>query len=100
MEVFRLQFITVRDLRMKSGEIWRRLQEQGDMIVTSNGKPIAVLSCVNEKNVAEYLTTLRRVRAMEALNKIHERSRQRARADSSSLTSLTPCLPPVRSMMR
>ncbi|MBO8129155.1 MAG: type II toxin-antitoxin system prevent-host-death family antitoxin [Peptococcaceae bacterium] len=71
-----MQFITVRDLRMKSGEIWRRLQEQGDMIVTSNGKPIAVLSCVNEKNVEEYLTTLRRVRAMEALNKIHERSRQ------------------------
>ncbi|BCV22168.1 hypothetical protein hamaS1_22370 [Moorella sp. Hama-1] len=39
-----MRFVTLRELRLKSGEIWRQLQKEGEMVITSNGKPVAVLS--------------------------------------------------------
>ena len=41
-----MEFITVRDLRIHSAETWEKLREQGKLILTNNGKPIAILSDV------------------------------------------------------
>ena len=37
-----MEFITVRDLRVRPGHIWERLAQQRDIVVTSNGRPIAL----------------------------------------------------------
>ncbi len=71
-----MQFISVRDLRLRSGEIWQQLKEEGEMVVTSNGRPVAVLSSADEHDLDEYMTALRRVRAMLAVNKMQEQSLQ------------------------
>ncbi|MBC7107004.1 MAG: type II toxin-antitoxin system Phd/YefM family antitoxin [Firmicutes bacterium] len=71
-----MRFITVRDLRLKTGEIWSQLQKEGELIVTSNGKPVAILSGVEEKNLEDYLKAVRRARATLAVSKIQERSRR------------------------
>lgn len=72
-----MRFISVRDLRMRTGEIWEQLQKEGEMVITSNGKPVAVLSGIKEENLEEYLRVMRRIRAMLAVNKIQEESRQK-----------------------
>ena len=36
-----MEFITVRELRTRSGQIWDKLRQRRDLILTSNGKPIA-----------------------------------------------------------
>ncbi|MBC7076634.1 MAG: type II toxin-antitoxin system prevent-host-death family antitoxin [Syntrophomonadaceae bacterium] len=72
-----MRFISVRDLRMRTGEIWEQLQKEGEMVITSNGKPVAVLSGINEENLEEHLRMMRRIRAMVAVNKIQEESRQK-----------------------
>jgi len=72
-----LRFISVRDLRMRTGAIWEQLQKEGEMVITSNGKPVAVLSGIKEENLEEYLRVMRRIRAMLAVNKIQEESRQK-----------------------
>ena len=41
-----MRFISVRDLRGKSAEVWRDLVEEREMVVTSNGRPIAILAAV------------------------------------------------------
>jgi prevent-host-death family protein len=72
-----VRFVTVRELRIKSGEIWRQLQKEGELVITSNGKPVAVLSNIEEKYLEEYLQNLRRVRAVLAVKNMQARAREK-----------------------
>jgi prevent-host-death family protein len=69
-----MKFITIRDLKFKSSEVWRRLEAEKDLVVTSNGRPIAILSGINENNLEESLTAIRRSRAVLAVNKLQLQS--------------------------
>ncbi|MBS3976641.1 MAG: type II toxin-antitoxin system Phd/YefM family antitoxin [Syntrophomonadaceae bacterium] len=71
-----MKLVSVRDLRQRSSEIWGLLREEGDLVVTSNGNPIALLSDISESNLEEYLRHVRRIRATLAANSIQERSRK------------------------
>jgi antitoxin (DNA-binding transcriptional repressor) of toxin-antitoxin stability system len=71
-----VKFVSVRDLRQRSSEIWGLLREKGELVITSNGNPIALLSDVNESNLEDYLRNVRRIRGTLAVNSIQERSRQ------------------------
>jgi antitoxin (DNA-binding transcriptional repressor) of toxin-antitoxin stability system len=62
-----VRFVSVRDLRGKSAELWRDLPREGEMVVTSNGRPVAILAAVNEANVEESLAAFRRARAVDAV---------------------------------
>ncbi|WP_443082250.1 hypothetical protein [Thermodesulfitimonas autotrophica] len=46
------------------------------MVITLNGRPVAILAGIEGEDVMEYLATLRRTRAMLSVNKIQERARQ------------------------
>jgi antitoxin (DNA-binding transcriptional repressor) of toxin-antitoxin stability system len=46
------------------------------MIVTSNGRPIALLSSINENNLEQVLTAFRRARATNAVASIQYESTQ------------------------
>ena len=50
-----MRFVSLRDLRGKSSEIWRRVGAEKDLVVTSNGHPIAILSAVSEDSLEESL---------------------------------------------
>jgi antitoxin (DNA-binding transcriptional repressor) of toxin-antitoxin stability system len=65
-----MEFITIRDLRTRPSQIWDKLRQQRDLILTSNGQPIAVLSHIDEGGVEETLTALRRARAQAALSRL------------------------------
>lgn len=69
-----MRFISVRDLRGKSAQVWRNLSQERDMVVTSNGRPVALLSKVSDQNLEESLAALRRARAMAAVDAIQRRS--------------------------
>lgn len=62
-----MRFISVRDLRGKSAQVWKRLEAEMEMVITSNGKPIAILSAVLGDRVEESLEAIRRARAMAAV---------------------------------
>ena len=38
-----MDYVTVRELREKSGEIWQRVEAGEEFVVTRNGKPFALL---------------------------------------------------------
>jgi antitoxin (DNA-binding transcriptional repressor) of toxin-antitoxin stability system len=40
------------------------------MVITSNGRPIAILSSITEKNLEQVLSAFRQARAMEAVTSI------------------------------
>ena len=69
-----VKFVSVRDLRGRSAEIWRALPEEREMVITSNGRPVAILAAVGESNVEESLAAFRRARAVDAVASIQRRS--------------------------
>lgn len=69
-----MQFISVRDLRGKSAQIWRRLKQTRELVITSNGKPIAILSPTSEETLEESLSAIRTARAIEAVEAIQIQS--------------------------
>ena len=64
-----MRFVSVRELRSKSAELWRDLPVEGQMVVTSNGRPVAILSAVDETNLEESLVAYRQGRALGAIHR-------------------------------
>ena len=69
-----MKFVSIRDLRGKSAEVWKKLSGEREMIITSNGRPIAILAAVNESNLEESLSAFRQARAVEAVASLQRRS--------------------------
>lgn len=69
-----MKFLSVRDLRSKSAQVWQDLPAERELIITNNGRPIAILASINESNLEESLTAFRRARAIEAVASLQGRS--------------------------
>jgi prevent-host-death family protein len=69
-----MKFISVRDFRIKPGEVWKELKINKDIVITSNGKPIAILNPVDDSNLEISIAALRRARALLALEEIQRES--------------------------
>jgi len=82
-----MKFLSVRDLRGNSARVWRELPSEKEMVVTSNGRPVAVLTAVDEGSVEESLAAWRRVRATQAIADIQMRSVQKG-ADQFSMEEI------------
>lgn len=78
-----MRFLSVRDLRGKSAEVWKDLPEEREMVVTSNGRPVAILAAVNESNLEESLSAFRQARAVEAVAGLQRQSVERGTDDIS-----------------
>ena len=69
-----MKFISVRDLRGKSAQVWKELPEERELIITSNGRPIAILAAISEANLEESLGAFRQARAVEAVASLQYKS--------------------------
>ena len=69
-----MKFLSVKDLRTKSSQIWRELPSEQEMVITNNGRPVAILSAIDDTNFEESLAAIRQARAAEALAAIHRKS--------------------------
>ena len=69
-----MKFLTVRDLRSKFSQIWKELQTEQEMIITNNGRPVAILSSIDDKNFEKSLNSIRRARAIEAVSSLQRES--------------------------
>ncbi len=65
-----MKMISVRDLRSKSAQIWEDLKKEQDFVVTSNGKPVGILSAATEDTLEQSLATVRQARAMMAVMRL------------------------------
>jgi len=68
-----MRFISVRDLSTKPKEVWSKVKEE-ELIVTSNGKPIALLSGVTEETLEKTVRAIRRSRSLIALEEMQKKS--------------------------
>ncbi len=68
-----MRFISVRDLSTKPREIWAKIKNE-EVVITSNGKPIALLSGVTEETLETTVRSIRRSRALIALEEMQKKS--------------------------
>ena len=69
-----MKFVSVRDLRGKSAQVWKDLPDEKEMVITSNGRPIAILAAISDSNLEESLAAFRQARAVDAVAGLQRRS--------------------------
>lgn len=65
-----MNFFTVRDLRTQPRQIWEKLSEVHELIITNNGKPSALMIEIDDENMDDVLASVRQSMAMRATNKL------------------------------
>ena len=71
-----MQFVTVRDFRSASRGVWDKLRDDGELVVTNNGKPTAIMLNVGD-DFEETLAVLRQTKAMRAFNRMRMEAENR-----------------------
>lgn len=74
-----MKFVTVRDLRNKSAQIRQYLSKEKEIVLTSNGKPFAIVTSASEESLEKSLIMMRRIRAENAVNSIQKDSLEKGK---------------------
>ena len=69
-----MKFVTVRDFRTGSANIWATLPQEQEMVITNNGKPVALLTPITDKTLEETLSAVRRAKAINAAKLLQQQS--------------------------
>jgi hypothetical protein len=72
-----MKTLTIRDLRTRPREAQKTLADEGEALLTSNGKPVALMLRVDSDSLTETLETIRRARGLRALRAIRQGARER-----------------------
>ena len=72
-----MKFVTVRELRGRTSELWDKLERQRELVVTNNGKPVAILCATDAESLEGSLRNIRRCRAADALSDLQRDATRR-----------------------
>lgn len=72
-----MSFVSIRDMRTRPGEVWKQLEEEGDLIVTSSGRPFALMIAAEGEDVEQLLLALRRAKAQLAVSRMRTQAAQK-----------------------
>ena len=67
-----MKFVTVRDFRTSPATIWKKLPVERELIITNNGKPIALLTPLTDETLEDTISAVRRAKAISAVKKMQE----------------------------
>ena len=79
-----MEFVSVRDLKIHTADVWEKLAVERELIITSNGRPIALMSGVGGGNLEAILSAVRRARGEWAIREM------RKAAQAKGLDRVTP----------
>jgi hypothetical protein len=65
-----MDFLTVRELTTSPREVWKKLKKDGELAITNNGKPTAIMLSVADNGFDETVRIVRQVKTMRLLNSI------------------------------
>ena len=72
-----MKFVTVREFRANTAQVRRELDTEREVVLTSNGKPFAMLTPVEAGTVEEEAAAIRQARARLAIERIREHARRK-----------------------
>ena len=69
-----MKFISIRELRSSTGKLKEMLSNDEKIVLTTNGKPAALMIEVNEDSLEEILLDVRIARSRRAIRQMQEHS--------------------------
>jgi antitoxin (DNA-binding transcriptional repressor) of toxin-antitoxin stability system len=69
-----MKFVSTRDFRTSSAKIWEILPEEREMVITNNGKPVALLTPLSDTTLENTLAAIRQAKAINAVKSIQQES--------------------------
>lgn len=72
-----MDYVTVRELRDKSGEVWQRVESGEEFVVTRNGLPCALLLHAEPAEVEDLLRAHRAARLGAVVKRLQKQVRER-----------------------
>ena len=69
-----MNFYSVRDLRTESKQVWENLSAGGEVVITNNGKPSALMIDIPEGSFDEIVQAVRQAKAMIAINAMRRKA--------------------------
>jgi hypothetical protein len=72
-----MEFVPYRVLRNQPSELRRKLKENGELVVTVDGEPLAVMIEIPKGSLEDLVLLLSQIRAQLAVSAIREQARQR-----------------------
>jgi len=72
-----MDFVPYRLLRNQPGQVRERLAEHGQLVITNEGQPIALMVSVDNFQLEELVVLLARVRAQLSVSKMRRDARTR-----------------------
>jgi len=79
-----MKILSVRDLRTRAAQVWKELPTEREMVITNNGRPVAILAAINEATLEESLSAFRQARAVEAVARLQQQSVERGTSKMSA----------------
>ena len=79
-----MRFVPVREFRNNSASVLRRLRQEGSLVVTSNGKPVALVRNLNEDNLVREIAALERDTFLKALSDLQAGAAKKANKPSDA----------------
>lgn len=71
-----MKFVSSREIRVNPRPIFESLDEEGEVIITSRGKPVALLLGVTGDDLEDTVRLVRRARAQSAVSKMRKTTAQ------------------------
>lgn len=81
-----MKFVSTRELRNRPGFV-RELARKDDLVLTANGKPIALLLGVEEDDLEDTARAIRQAKAQQALSRMRGQAASRG-LDRTSLSTI------------
>lgn len=72
-----MTFITARNLRLNPKDVWGKLKREGDLIITLNGRPCAILTDITSESIEDAILLIKRIKAEIAVSKLRSKSCKR-----------------------
>jgi hypothetical protein len=76
-----MEFVPYRMLRNQPSELRKKLDEKGELIVTVDGEPMAVMLQIPKGSLEDLVLLLSQVRAQLAVAAIRDRARKRGQSN-------------------
>jgi PHD/YefM family antitoxin component YafN of YafNO toxin-antitoxin module len=72
-----MKTLTIRDFRTRPRQAQKALADEGEALLTSNGRPVALMLRVDSDSLDQTMETVRRARALQAVRKMRADAKAR-----------------------
>jgi len=77
-----MKFVSTRELRNRPGFV-RELAQKEDLVLTADGKPIAILLGIEDDDLEETALAIRQAKAQRALSRMRQQAARKGVANAS-----------------